>query len=210
MSALSLLMRYYPYVFHPAVMIGGGLLVLMYLEWDRQDAGRGALWKRYGVFAGVGTLSFLPTLLYMLATGQGPMETMQGNVWQVDALVASGVLLVAGVLWYVWRRFEWGPLVATAAEALVAVTLPYIVLSPFWNVSGHVIFAATPTVALVVVDRRFWPLLLIPLVMVPNRLYLDAHTWAQSIAGFLLAAGLVVWVFERRSSGLDAADQDAG
>jgi len=211
-SALSLLMRYYPYLFHPAVMVGGGLLVLVYLEWDDQDADREVLWKRYGILAGVGVLSFLPTLLYMLATRKGPMETMQGNAWQVDALVASGMLLVAGVLWYLWRRFEWGSLVSIASEAIAAVTLPYIALSPFWNVSGHVIFAAMPTVYLTLVDRRFWPLLLIPLVMIPNRIYLNAHSWAQSIAALVVTAAIVVWAFERRpnDSALRGPDQGGG
>lgn len=200
MSALSLAMKYYPYLFHPAVMVGGGTLLLMYLEWSQQGADWEVLWKRYGSFVLVGLLSFLPSLLYMLVTGQGPMETMQGNVWQVDFLVGSGMILAAGVVWFLWRRFEWGRIVPTAMEALVGVTIPYLVLSPFWNVSGHVIFAAMPTVYLVLVDRRFWPLLAIPVVMIPNRLYLDAHTWEQSIGGLLLTVGIVVWVFERRLS----------
>lgn len=198
MSALSLLMEYYPYLFHPGIMVGGGMLVLMYLEWDRQESDRGMLWKRYGTLAAVGTLSLVPTLLFMLVTGQGPMETMQGNAWQVDFLVAGGMALVAGVLWYLWRRFEWGTITPGAMEALVAVTVPYATLSPVWNVSGHVIFATMPTLYLALVDRRFWPLLLVPAVMLPNRIYLDAHTWPQVIGGFLVASGLVLLVFERR------------
>ena len=198
MSALSVLMEYYPYLFHPGVMVGGGLMVLMYLEWKRDGTGRGMLWKRYVTLAAVGTLSLLPTLAYMLATGQGPVETMQGNAWQVDFLVAGGMALVAAVLWYLWRRFEWGTVVPGALEAMVAVTVPYAALSPVWNVSGHVIFATMPTLYLVLVDRRFWPLLLVPAVMVPNRIYLDAHTWAQAIGGLLVASSLVVLVFGRR------------
>jgi membrane-associated phospholipid phosphatase len=37
--------------------------------------------------------------------------------------------------------------------------------------------------------------------MVPNRIYVEAHTWAQAIGGLLIAAGLVVLVFERRRDG---------
>jgi membrane-associated phospholipid phosphatase len=201
MNVLSLLMEYYPYLFHPGIMVGGAMMVLMYIERVWMEGARASLGKRYGTLALVGSLSLLPTLAYMLVTGQGPVETMQGNAWQVDFLVAGGMALVAGVLWYLWRRYEWGRLVPGAMEALVAVTVPYAAFSPFWNVSGHVIFATMPTLYLVLVDRRFWPLLLIPLVMVPNRIYVEAHTWAQSIGGLLIAAGLVVLVFERRRDG---------
>lgn len=201
MNVLSLLMRYYPYVFHPGVMVGGAMMVLMYIERTWMGADRASLRKRYATLALVGTLSLVPTLAYMLVTGQGPVETMQGNAWQVDFLVAGGMALVAGVLWYLWRRYEWGTLVPGAMEALVAVTIPYVALSPVWNISGHVIFATMPTLYLVLVDRRFWPLLLIPLIMVPNRIYVEAHTWAQAIGALLVTAALVVLVhliYERR------------
>jgi hypothetical protein len=146
----------------------------------------------------VGTLSLLPTFAYMRLTGQGPVETMQGNAWQVDFLVGGGMALVAAVLWLLWRRGDWGTVVPGAMEALVAVTVPYVALSPFWNVSGHVIFSVMSTLYLVLVDRRFWPLLLVPAVMVPNRVYLDAHTWAQAIGALLMTSGLVVLVVGRR------------
>lgn len=201
MSALSLLMAYYPYLFHPAVTVGGGTLLLMYVEWRREGAGRGALRRRFGTLAALGALALLPSLAYMLVAGQGPMETMQGNAWQVDFLVGSGMVLVAGAMWLLWQHAGRGPIVPAAMEALVGVTLPYLALSPFWNISGHVIFATTPALALALVDRRFRPLLAVPAVMVLNRVYLDVHTWGQSVGGLLLASAVVVWVFERRLDG---------
>lgn len=125
----------------------------------------------------------------------------RGNAWQVDALVASGLLVAAGVSWWLWRRYEWGSLVPDAMVALAAVTLPYIALSPFWNVSGHVIMALMPALFLTLVDRRFWPLLAVPVSMVPNRVFLSAHTWAQSIGGFLIAAAVVVGVRVLQTAG---------
>jgi membrane-associated phospholipid phosphatase len=198
MNALDIVMRYYPYVFHPAVMVGGMMLTLIYLEYDRQGASGDVLKKRLGVFALVGATSLLPTFAYMLVTGQGPVETMQGNAWQVDFLVGSGMALVAAVMWLVWHRFDWGSLIPPAMEALVVVTVPYVALSPLWNVSGHVIFSVMPTLYLVLVERRFWPLLLIPAVMVPNRLYVGAHGLSQAVAGLLIAAVLVIAVYELR------------
>lgn len=190
-------MAYYPYVFHPGVVVGGGLLLLIFLEWRRQG-GRGVPWRRLGTVAGAGLLSLVPTAAYMLVTGQGPFETMQGNVWEVDALVGSGMLVVAAVVWTVWRRRSWGPLVPVAMEALALVTLPYVLLSPVWNVSGHVVFALMPTLYLTLLARRFAPLLAIPIVMVPNRLYLETHTVDQVVGAFLMTTVLVGWVYYRR------------
>jgi hypothetical protein len=197
-GTFSIAMEYFPYVFHPAILVGGGLVLLIHTEWRRQDAGRELLWKRLGVFALAGVLSVLPTAAYLLVTGQGPMETMQGNAWQVDAIVASGVAVLAGSMWVAWNRYEWGHLVPRGAVALAAVTVPYVGLSPFWNVSGHVILAVVSILSVVLVERRFWPLLAVPAVMVVNRPYVDAHTWAQSTGALLIATAIVVAVFRLR------------
>jgi hypothetical protein len=197
-SAFSVAMQYFPFVFHPVVLVGGGFLLVVHTEWRRQDVSRDHLRKRLGVFAVAGVLSVLPAAAYMLVTGQGPMETMQGNAWQVDAIVASGLAVVAGAMWVVWNRYEWGHLVPRAAVALAAVTVPYVTLSPFWNVSGHVTLAVVSTLSVVLVERRFWPLLVVPAVMVVNRPYVDAHTWAQSIGALLIATAIVVAVFRRQ------------
>lgn len=195
MSVVSTLMRYYPYVFHPIVLVGGGLLLLVRYEWRRQGAERSVLYRRIGAFLGVGVLSLVPTGAYVLATGRSPMQVTQGNSWQVDALVAGGVLLVCLALWYLWHRFEWGRLVPFGVLTFAAATVPYAALSAFWNVSGHVIFAVVPTLSLTLLDRKFWPLLAVPAVMVPNRVAVNAHTWAQSVGGLLLATAAVVAVY---------------
>jgi hypothetical protein len=197
-SAFSVAMQYFPFVFHPVVLVGGGFLLVVHTEWRRQDVSRDNLRKRLGVFAVAGVLSVLPAAAYMLVTGQGPMETMQGNAWQVDAIVASGLAVVAGAMWVVWNRYEWGHLVPRGAVALAAVTVPYVGLSPFWNVSGHVILAVVSILSVVLVERRFWPLLAVPAVMVVNRPYVDAHTWAQSTGALLIATAIVVAVFRLR------------
>lgn len=194
-------MKWFPYVFHPTTLVGAGLVTLIYYEWNRQPAGRDELWRRFGGFALSGAFALLPTAVYMLATGKGVMETTQGNAWQVDWLVAGGVVVAAATLWAVWTRFDWGPLVPKAAVALVAATLPYTAASPFWNVSGHVTMALFPALYLTLVDRKFWPTLAIPAIMVPNRLYLDAHTWPQTIGALLIAAGLVLGLYWVQTGG---------
>lgn len=209
MSALDTAMELYPYVFHPVTVLGVGMLVLVHREWASQDADRSALWRRIGAFLGAGILSVLPTAAYVLVTGQGLFEVTKGNVWQVDALVGGGIFVVAGVTWFVWRRYDWGDLVPGAMQALAFVTIPYLALSPFWNVSGHVVISLMPTLYLTLVDRRFWPTLAIPVVMVPNRIYLDAHTWAQAIGAFVLTAVLVVGLFWIQTGGRLRADPES-
>lgn len=197
MGLASTAMQYFPYVVHPITVLGIGILVLIQHEWVHQSADRATLWRRVGAFLAAGLAALVPTAAYFLLTGANPIEATQGNRWLMDALVASGLFIASGITWYLWRRFEWGPLVPGAMEAIAAVTIPYIGLSPLWNVSGHVMIALVPTLYLTLVDRKFWPLLVLPVIMVYNRVYLDAHTWAQSVGGFLIAAVIVVGVYRR-------------
>lgn len=196
MSSVSVAMAYFPYVFHPVTLVACGLTLLVYTEWRGQGSERAQLRTRLGVFALAGLLSAGPTVGYRLLTGHGPIETVQqGNAWPIDAIVGGGVAIVGGTMWLVWTRYGWGQLVARAAAALAVVTVPYVGLSPFWNVSGHVILSVVSTLPLVIVERRFWPLLAIPAVMVVNRPYVGAHTWAQSVGGLLLATVVVAGAF---------------
>lgn len=197
MGLISLSMEYFPYVFHPITVLGVGILLLIHYEWRKQHADRSVLWHRVGGFLGAGILALVPTVAYFAITGANPIEATVGNKWQMDALVAGGVLIASGTTWAIWHRYNWGPLVIVAMETLAAVMVPYILLSPIWNVSGHVIISLMPTLYLTLVDRKFWPLLVVPVVMVPNRIYLDAHTWPQTIGGLLIAlviVGVVYWV----------------
>ena len=194
-------MEYYPYVVHPITVLGLGILVFIHYEWARQDADRSVLWRRVGGFFAVGALSLAPTVAYFLVLGTDPIQATQGNSWEMDALVASGLFIAAGGTWFLWKHFEWGPLIPDVMQALAAVTVPYIALSPVWNVSGHVIVSLMPTLYLTLVDRKFWPLLAIPLVMVVNRIYLNAHTLAQTVGGFLMATAIVVGIYWVQAGG---------
>ena len=192
---------YYPYVFHPITLVCLGMVLLIYHEWARHGADRAALYRRLGVFVAAGVLSLVPSGAYILVTGQGPVAVTQGNSWQVDALVASGLFVVAGTLWAAWRRYDWGALVPGGAAALALVTVPYIGLSPVWNVSGHVILSLWGPLYLTLVNRKFWPLMVVPVLMVPDRVIVNAHTWQQSIGAFLLAGALVTGLYYAQTGG---------
>lgn len=201
MSLLSQAMRYYPYVFHPITVLGVSILVLIHHEWARQGASRGMLRRRVVAFLVVGLLALLPTVAFFLISGSGVFQATQGNGWQMDSLVASGLFIASAVNWVVWRHYEWGPLIPEMMVTLAAVTVPYVALSPFWNVSGHVIIALMPTLYLTLVNRKFWPLLAVPIVMVPNRIYLEAHTWPQTLGGFAIAAVITAGLYWIQAGG---------
>ena len=201
MGLLTRAAHLYPYVFHPITLVGLGIVLLIHYEWARQGASRSALRRRLGAFLAAGALALVPSGAYILATGKSPMEVTQGNAWQVDALVASGLLAVSATLWFVWRRYDWGPLVPGGVEALALVTVPYIGLSPLWNVSGHVVLSLWGPLYLTLLDRKFWPLLVVPVVMVPNRVVVNAHTWAQSVGAFVLTALLVTGLYWIQADG---------
>ncbi|WP_208023519.1 hypothetical protein [Halorussus pelagicus] len=59
---------------------------------------------------------------------------------------------------------------------------------------------------LTLVERRFWPTLAVPVVMVPNRVYLGAHDWAQSVVAVLVVAAVVVGVFRYQTGGESRAE----
>ena len=201
MGLLNQAAQIYPYVFHPITLVCLGIVLLIHYEWAEQGAPRSALWRRLGAFVGAGALALVPSGAYILSTGQSAMEVTQGNAWQVDALVASGLFTVAGVLWFVWHRYDWGTLVPGGVEALALVAVPYIGLSPVWNISGHVVLSLWGPLYLTLVDRKFWPLLLIPVLMVPDRVIVGAHTWTQSVTAFLLTGLLVGGLYWVQTNG---------
>jgi len=212
MSTLETVMQYYAYLFHPGVVLGAGAMLIIHREWVGQAVDRSALYRRVGAFLGAGVLSLLPTAAYMLATGKGPVETMQGNAAQVDFLVAGGIVVAAGTTWAVWRYLDWGSIVSHAMVTYVTIAVPYAGLSPFWNVSGHVLLSLTPALYLTLLDRSYWPVMLVPIVMVPNRRIVGAHSWAQAVGAFLIGSAVVVAAFrlsDRRSAVASTDPADA-
>lgn len=188
-------MQAYAYLFHPAVALGLGAFLVIHWEWARRSLDRSALYRWLGTFVGAGVLSLAPTAAYMLATGKGPVETMQGNAAQVDVLVGGGILVATGVTWAVWRRFDWGDVTPHLMATYATMSIPYVTLSLFWNVSGHVLLSFTPALYLTLLDRRYWPTLLVPAVMGPNRLVLGAHQPAQVVGAYLIGLAVVVGAF---------------
>ncbi len=161
-----------------------GVLLIGY-EWyglaGRSPVGLGA---RLGVLAlGWGVA---------LAIYEGvPLLFERTPTWASDATGSAGLGVGILLIWLGWRRFEWGSHVPVFSALLVGVTVPHLLITPFWDISTHVLYAVVPAGYLALVDTRFAPLALVALGMVGARPLAGAHTWPQSVAGLLLGIAFV-------------------
>lgn len=161
-----------------------GVLLIGY-EWrglaDRSPAGLGA---RLGVLA----LGWAVALVIYEGV---PLLFESTPTWASDATGSAGLGVGILLIWLGWRRFEWGSHVPVFSALLVGVTVPHLLITPFWDISTHVLYTVVPAGYLGLVDTRFAPLTLVALGMVFARPLAGAHTWPQSVAGLLLGVAFV-------------------
>ncbi|WP_137287095.1 phosphoesterase [Halorussus salinisoli] len=186
MSLLREFMRIYQYLFHPGVVLAVTLLLLVYREWATDRTHVRSLVVRIGTLLGVELVAVVPLAVYLLVRKPPVTRLTAGSDWRINLVTAVSLLVGGALLWYVWSANSWGATVSTAGVAVSLTAVPYALVAPVWNVSGHVTFTLVPTLLLALSDRRFWPLLSIPTVMVLNRPVLGAHTWLQSLGGLAL------------------------
>lgn len=125
--------------------------------------------------------------------------------WGPDFTGSLGLSAGLLVIWSVWRAQDWGALVPEFSLLLVAVTVPHLLVTPFWDVSSHVLYAAVPAGYLALMDRRFGPFLVVPAGMVFSRPLAGAHTWPESVGGLVLAALFLAGFAYFRDSGRGAS-----
>lgn len=142
----------------------------------------------------------------------GPTLLDSPSTWVTDITGSLGLGVGILVIWLIWHLGGWGNLVSSFSLLLVAVTVPHLLITPFWALSSHVLYAATPAGYLTLVDRRFIPFPLIALGMVVSRPLAGAHTWLQSIGGLLVAVIFVsgFWYLRERSRHSDSAEENTG
>ena len=125
--------------------------------------------------------------------------------WIEDSLAVSGLFLAIMVAMVALIKGIYDGVVLDGIYMLIALSIPYVIISPFWNISGHVAYTTAPVLYLIRLDKRWWPLMVIPLIMVVNRPIVNAHTIAESIGGFVLALTafsgfcLCIWIRKRRN-----------
>lgn len=107
--------------------------------------------------------------------------------WIEDGLAVSGLLIATSIGAVAYTKEIYDGVVRDAIFIVIALSVPYVLISRFWDISGHVAYTAAPVLYLIMLDRRLAPLISIPIVMVVNRPIVGAHTIEQSIAGFALA-----------------------
>ena len=93
-----------------------------------------------------------------------------------------------------WKKLGYGKEVLYGAIGLIAVSVHYLIISYFWNISGHVTFTTAPVIYLVLIDRRLALLYVVPVIMVFNRQVVGAHDILQSVAGFILGTLMMLFV----------------
>ncbi|WP_458210532.1 hypothetical protein [Haladaptatus sp. NG-SE-30] len=129
--------------------------------------------------------------------------------WGPDFVGSLGLGIGVLMIWGFWRLEEWGSIVPEFSMVLLVLTVFHLIITPFWDISSHVAYAAAPAGHLALVDRRFLPYLVIPIGMVFSRPLVGAHTWVQSLGGLVLAAIILIGLFhgqtERRR--IDASEE---
>lgn len=170
-------------VFAPELFVLVATLLLVGYE-RRIDPALGPLARRVGVVAGAWVLAFA---VYQ----GGPRLVGTGVPGGEDFFAALGLIVAFGAIAIAWRRLDWGSLLPPYAALLVVTSVLHLVVVPLWDTSSHVIYASVPAGALVAADRRFAPLLAVPVALVWSRIATGAHT-VDEAAGGLLIAGVVL------------------
>ncbi len=168
----------YQEVFQPTYFLLLSALIILLYDWKNSAQPVKHLFGRFAVISPC----FIVGLLLK-----------DTSVLQIeDVAVLSGFILSVVFCVILWRKFEYGREVLCGITGLIAVSVPYMIISYFWNISGHVTFTAAPVTYLIALDRRLAPLYVIPVLMVFNRIVVGAHDPVQSVAGFFLGTLLVL------------------
>ncbi|WP_323191329.1 hypothetical protein [Halostella sp. PRR32] len=192
-------------VFAPEYFVLLCTLALIGYEWRAAPA------RNYpGLAVRVGALAAAWAVAYVVYDA-GPVLFDTVPEWGPDFTGSLGIAVGFFLLWAVWRLRIWGPLLPALSAVLLGLTVPHLLLTPFWDVSSHVAYAAAPAGYLALLDRRFSPLLAAPVGMVVARPLAGAHTWPESIGGLLLAAGVLAcfrYVRGRESDAFNTAARE--
>jgi len=176
-------MLLYQDVFSPIFFMLLCALIIIYMDWKNSG---GSLTLRIITVAFAWITGFLIYRLYFVVFPYGSEQ------WIEDMFAVAGFLASIAIVLVVWKLKKYGVETIGAILSAITVLIPYTIISPFWNISGHVTFTAAPVAYLAAIDRKWAWLFIIPILMVVNRPIVGAHTVEESVAGFLLGLLAIV------------------
>jgi membrane-associated phospholipid phosphatase len=196
------IMLFYKDAFDPRYFLFLSFILIVFFDWKNQSQEIKYFFERIAVISIIYIAALIIVELVMIKiVGQSSSYPQ----YFVDYSNLAGLMLGLALSIALWKRFKFGTEFLDAAFGLLAVSLPFAVISYFWNISGHVTYTAAPVTYLVLLDRRLLFLYVIPIVMVFNRPYVGAHTPLQAISGFILGTVLMFYsikkIRERRKKG---------
>ncbi|RLI84847.1 MAG: hypothetical protein DRO98_08085 [Archaeoglobales archaeon] len=179
----------YQDVFNPRYFLLLSAILIVFYDWKNSYQSIKHLFGRFTVIStsylvGIRTMD----ILLQHVAGSNPDFPQ----YLEDFSAIAGMVLGLALCIALWKVLGYGREVMCGAIGLIAVSIPYSVISYFWNISGHVTFTVAPVAYLVALDKRLIPLYTIPAVMVLNRPIVGAHNIAQSVAGFILGTLLMI------------------
>lgn len=196
------IMLFYKDAFDPKYFLFLSFILIVFYDWKNQTKEIKYFFERIAVIS----ISYIVALIIIdLIMMQIVGRSSSYPQYLEDYSNLAGLMLGLALSVALWKKFKFGKEFLHAAFGLLAVSIPFAVISYFWNISGHVTYTAAPVTYLVLLDRRLLLLYVIPVVMVFNRPYVGAHTPLQSISGFILGTALMFFsikiIHERRKTG---------
>lgn len=196
------IMLFYKDAFDPKYFLFLSFILIVFYDWKNQTKEIKYFFERIAVIS----ISYIVALIIIdLIMMQIVGRSSSYPQYLEDYSNLAGLMLGLALSIALWKKLKFGKEFLHAAFGLLAVSIPFAVISYFWNISGHVTYTAAPVTYLVLLDRRLLLFYAIPVVMVFNRPYVGAHTPLQSISGFILGTALMFFsikiIHERRKTG---------
>lgn len=196
------IMLFYKDAFDPKYFLFLSFILIVFYDWKNQTKEIKYFFERIVVIS----ISYIVALIIVdLIMMQIVGRSSSYPQYLEDYSNLAGLMLGLALSIALWKKLKFGKEFLHAAFGLLAVSIPFAVISYFWNISGHVTYTAAPVTYLVLLDRRLLLFYAIPVVMVFNRPYVGAHTPLQSISGFILGTALMFFsikiIHERRKTG---------
>jgi uncharacterized membrane protein YidH (DUF202 family) len=193
MSVIEFMLLYQD-VFHPMPVLTACSLLLVTREWVHDGTRLTSYVARTSTLLAAIALTTAGFAYVQFRTDIPIWAYRREGFWELDLAMSAVLVGVCATIWFLWRYFNWDERTRRATVLLSATAVPYAWISMHWNISGHVLFTLVPTLYLALVDRRYLPLLVIPLVMIPNRPMVSRHTLEQSFGSVALGVVCLVVV----------------